>query len=163
MKFADRVLNHRQTTSLFLLGKRAFARAQQFHASDDLEEAIWIRRECIKACGHRLSEASNKHFKAIESHLAALAGDAAKAYDSAVRDTEEDDARENWLSLIQKALATHSKPMAYADKIAQDKGFPPTERAKAWQLKQVYMTVKSRMTWLTKKKAEEAAGMAGAE
>ena len=81
-------LRKSQKTALVMLAKRAWEK----HLISNPDAAgfeRWRTEEARKACGLRISEAAQRHFSLIKSHFANIAGDAGKAFNSALRSGTE--------------------------------------------------------------------------
>ena len=85
----DRPLTTPQKVVINRVQRAAFKKAEQCHATDDLEFNFWQRGETIKAVDCRLSQAKNVHFEALMGHFCALAGRMEEAYEWMLKATPE--------------------------------------------------------------------------
>lgn len=155
-------LTGNQKAAIGILAKKAFVKAQQAFATDDLSEKEWRHREAINQVGCTISEAKNGHFKALKGHFAALAGETDKAFAAFVSDNPESERKENALAIIREELASQALPMAYADTIAHDEYQHGTLNCTGAQLESLVITVKNRMAARRRKNAAKAAAASDA-
>jgi hypothetical protein len=85
----NKPLDRGQKSALVILAKQAWERVRL--VNDDVGDfESWRQQESLKAAGVRISDALVKHFSILKRHFADLAGQAGKAFNSAMREGTED-------------------------------------------------------------------------
>lgn len=120
--FLNSKLSGKQRAALGLLYRRAYQRAVEHFATDDLGEADWRHEQCRRIAGVSISEATNAHFKMLRSYGHDLCGDSGKAFADALRMPEEE--TEFWRAQVRAVIWKWSGAGItndYATRIAADK------------------------------------------
>lgn len=102
----------------------------------------WRREQAIRACGLRISEASQRHFAALRAHFLDLAGAHAAAFETLVRD--EDNPRRIALHALAKACDQRGLPLAYPAAICRRQYRCDLDHATAPQLWRLTFTIRNR-------------------
>jgi hypothetical protein len=102
----------------------------------------WRAEESIKACGRRISEAEQRHFSLIKSHFANIAGEAGKAFNSAMRAGTEDVRIAR--AVLVKECAKAGLELSYPGAICFNQFKRSLEDATAKQLWCLVFTVRNR-------------------
>lgn len=116
---ATTLLKNHQKAEIGILAKQAFAKAEKHGLNDGLSEKDWRHREAIKACGLRISEASQQHYNELVSHFSQLAGQQGRAFGAEMR--KGTDALRIALFKLRAELAKQGLDDGYAASIAKHK------------------------------------------
>ena len=133
-------LTRNQKTTLVLLAQHAFDHVKITTEVGDIE--TFRHNEAITACGRRISEARNEHFSSLKSHFLNLAGQAGRAFNSAMRSGTED----NRLAMValERSCAERGLRMDYPAAICWRQYKCKLDNASAKQLWQLNFTVRNR-------------------
>jgi len=116
---ASKLLKNNQKAEIGILAKQAFQKAEKHGLNDGLKEADWRHREAIKACGLRISEASQQHYDELVSHFSQLAGQPGRAFGAEMR--KGTDSQRIALFKLREELAKQGLTDGYAASIAKHK------------------------------------------
>ena len=137
---ADHPLSRPQKTALVLFARTAFHHLAARTGEDDFE--TFRKDEAIKACGRRISEARNSHFSALKSHFLNLAGEAGRAFDSAMREATND--QRIALNKLAEECAARGLDLKYPAAIAWNQFKLPLDKCSAKQLWCLVFTIRNR-------------------
>lgn len=114
-----RPLTSKQRGILGGLYSKAYKRAVQHHATDDLDEKEWRHAQCMRMAGVTISEAGQMHYLLLRMYGENLSGNSGKAFDTAMQMPEAK--RRELIALVEQALTKWGFWDGYADKIAMSK------------------------------------------
>lgn len=132
-------LSKTQKGRLSMLAATAYA-AQGIGPADALAE--WRRDTAIRACGMRISEATQANWADLKSAFLDLAGKPEKSFACQMR--EGDNKRRIALHKLAAALAEKGLQPSYAQAICRNQFKVPLEEANAKQVWCLFFTIKNR-------------------
>ena len=132
-------LTKEQKRDLSILARKA-ATAQGITGTKAID--AWRHEVALKACGHRISEATQRNWADIKSAFEDLAGRPEKAFQTQMRDG--DNKRRVALYKLTQALSAKGLATTYAAAICRVQFKCPLEEASAKQLWCLFYTVTNR-------------------
>jgi hypothetical protein len=133
-------LTKEQKMRLAILARKAAAVKEL--AFDNQQMNAWRQEVSIRACGLRISEASQCHWADLKSAFEDLAGDSVAAYQTQLRDG--DNKRRVALWKLTQALDAKGLQMGYAAAICRAQFKCSIEDASAKQLWNLFYTITNR-------------------
>lgn len=134
-------LHSNQKAAIAIAAKKAFDRVFRFE-DDHPDENQWRRAEAMKACGRRISEATQKHYNLLLGHFQNLAGDSGAALKSELRG--QDELKRQHRFNLDAALHKYSFSPGYAETICREMFHVKLDDASEEQLRSLVITVTSR-------------------
>ena len=131
-------LTKKQKGLLSMLAAKAYA-AQEIHAVTLTE---WRHDTAIRACGRRISEATQKHWADLKAEFQDLSGQPVAAFKTQMR--EGDNKRRIALHKLTQALSAKGLNPSYAASICFCQYKVPLEQATAKQLWCLFYTIQNR-------------------
>lgn len=135
-----KALTKNQKTRLSIMARKAAETQGVSLKSRDLEE--WRHEVCIRACGCRISEATQANWADLKSTFEDLGGQPEQAFLTQIR--EGDNKRRVAVHKLTQALAGKGLDVSYAAKICQVQYKVPLDQASAKQLWCLFYTVTNR-------------------
>lgn len=131
-------LSNKQKARLSMLAAKgyAFQRVQGMSLED------WRHEIAIRACGVRISEATQDHWADLKTAFLDLAGDPVGAMRTQLR--EGDNKRRIALHKLTKACEQRGLAMSYAESICRDQFKVPVSQASAKQIWCLFFTISKR-------------------
>jgi len=132
---ANTLLTSRQRSALAQLARRTFKTLED-HRLVQQDFDSWRREQCIKACGLRITEASNRHFLQLQAHFYNLQGRSEVAFKKALKQQTEE---RNWAMQklkdeCQKASLCLTYPRAIARAKYKTTDLESLESRQIWHL-----------------------------
>lgn len=135
-----KALTKNQKTRLAIMARKAAEVQGISLKSKDLDE--WRHQVCIKACGVRITEATQSNWADLKSAFEDLGGKPEQAFKTQLR--EGDNKRRVAMHKLTQALAGKGLDASYAAKICNAQFKVPLDQASAKQLWCLFYTVTNR-------------------
>ena len=143
---AGRPLSAKQRGILGGLYSKAYKRAVEHFATDDLDAKAWRHAQCRRVAGVEISEARQCDYLRLRRYGEDLCGNSGKAFATALAEPEEE--VRQMRALVNAAIARWSDwgmSCAYAAVIARDKFCQkPLEQLSPGELEQLLYTINNR-------------------
>ncbi len=149
-------LSQTQIIKLILMARKAYEHAGSRAAEPLPDFNTWRHEQVLIACGRPgLRDAENKHYSAIASRFASLAGEEGQAFEHQLRDQTNERRQLEW-SLVRE-LERAALPQSFAEAISRDRWGGHVSDLTVEQLKMCLMTVKARVRSKLRKDQEAVA------